>query len=45
VSYYETITPVYRIFGDLMFVTDLRVLWALNPKIVSVFVHLVKISR
>jgi len=38
-------SPVYRIFGNLKFVTDLGVLGVLSPKIASVFVHLVRISR
>jgi len=47
-------SPVYRIFGDLIFVTGLGVLGAdvcngfwgpLTPKIISVFVYLVRISR
>jgi len=38
-------SPVYRIFGDLKFVTDLGFSGALSPKITSVFVHLGRSSR
>jgi len=37
--------PVYRILGDLKFVTDLGLLGVLSPNIAPVFVHLVRISR
>jgi len=37
--------PVYRILGDLKFVTDLGLWVVLSPKIAPVFVRLVRISR
>ena len=37
--------PVYRILGDLKFVTDLGFWGVLSPKTAPVFVHLVRIIR
>jgi len=44
-SFLYCFSQVYRIFGNLNFVTDLGVWGALSPNIASVFVHLVRISR